>query len=52
MDKLTLYFDKSWFTGENLLSEEQETFVYASINITPAEVEALVSKNIKFRMLN
>lgn len=53
MDKLTLYFDESGFTGENLLSDEQKTFSYASINIAPAEAEALVAKIItKYKIQN
>ena len=46
MNQLTLYFDESGFTGENLLSNEQKTFSYASVGITPSEAEALVAKII------
>jgi len=47
LDKVTLYFDESGFTGENLLSEEQKTFAYASINIPHEEAERIVTKIIK-----
>lgn len=53
MNQLTLYFDESGFTGENLLSNEQKTFSYASVNITPSEAEALVAKIIaKYKIQN
>lgn len=53
MDKLTLYFDESGFTGENLLSDDQKTFSYASINITAIEAEALVARIItKYKIQN
>jgi len=53
LNQLTLYFDESGFTGENLLSNEQKTFSYASVNITSCEAEALVAKIIaKYKIQN
>jgi len=53
LNQLTLYFDESGFTGENLLSNEQKTFSYASVNITSCEAEALVTKIIaKYKIQN
>lgn len=53
MNQLTLYFDESGFTGENLLSDEQKTFSYASVNISSSEAEVLVAKIIvKYKIQN
>jgi len=41
--ELTLYFDESGFTGDNLLNDDQQTFAYGSINIDPERAEKLVS---------
>jgi len=52
-EKVILYFDESGFTGENLLSDEQKTFSYASVNITSSEAEALVARIIaKYKIQN
>lgn len=47
MEELNLYFDESGYTGENLLHEEQTTFVYSSINIDPEEAREFVENTIK-----
>ena len=47
MNQLVLYFDESGFTGENLLNNEQKTFAYASVNISPDKAKKLVTKIIK-----
>ena len=47
MNELILYFDESGFTGENLLSKNQHTFAYGSVNIQPDKAQKLVSKIIK-----
>ncbi len=53
MNTLTLYFDESGFTGENLLNPSQKTFAYASVNITPDKADKLVSKIIdKYKIQN
>lgn len=53
MDKLTLYFDESGFTGENLLSNDQETFAYASVNLSPSEAETIVQRIVsKYKIQN
>lgn len=46
MKELNLYFDESGYTGENLLHEEQTTFVYSSINIDPDEAKNFVNNAI------
>lgn len=53
MSELILYFDESGFTGENLLSDDQKTFAYGSINIDPERAENLVSHIIqKYKIQN
>ena len=47
MKELILYFDESGFTGENLLSKDQNTFAYSSVNIQPHKAQELVRKIIK-----
>jgi hypothetical protein len=47
LNELILYFDESGFTGENLLSKNQNTFTYGSVNIQPDKAQELVSKIIK-----
>lgn len=44
---MTLYFDESGFTGENLLSDDQKTFAYGSVSIDPERAESLVSHIIE-----
>ena len=53
MEQLTLYFDESGFTGENLLHNEQSTFAYASVNIAAKDAEVIVAKIIsKYKIQN
>lgn len=53
MNELILYFDESGFTGENLLSKDQQTFAYGSVNIEPNKAQELVSKIIeKYKIQN
>lgn len=53
MNELILYFDESGFTGENLLSKEQNTFAYGSVNIQPDKAQELVSRIIeKYKIQN
>jgi len=53
LDKVTLYFDESGFTGENLLCEDQQTFAYASVNIVAEEAQLIVDKIIdKYKIQN
>ena len=47
LSELILYFDESGFTGENLLSKDQSTFAYASVNIHPDKAQKIVSRIIK-----
>lgn len=42
MDKKTLYFDESGFTGYNLLDPKQPVFVIASTDIEPSEAEDIL----------
>jgi hypothetical protein len=53
LNELILYFDESGFTGENLLSKDQHTFAYGSVNIQPDKAQALVSRIIeKYKIQN
>lgn len=47
MNELILYFDESGFTGENLLSKDQNTFAYGSVSIQPDKAQELVSRIIE-----
>jgi len=53
LNELILYFDESGFTGENLLSKNQHTFAYGSINIQPDKARGIVSRIIeKYKIQN
>ncbi len=43
-NSVNVYFDESGYTGENLLSDNQPTFSYATVKITNAEAVELVNK--------
>lgn len=43
MSTISVYFDESGYTGENLLKEDQPTFSYATVEIDNDEAEKLVS---------
>ena len=47
-EEITIYFDESGYTGENLLKEDQPTFSYASVCINADDAEQIVS-NIIFK---
>jgi len=51
--EVTIYFDESGYTGENLLKEDQPTFSYASVCINSDDAEEIVSNIIsKYKIQN
>lgn len=51
--EITIYFDGSGYTGENLLKEDQPTFSYASVCIDSDDAEQIVSNIIsKYKIQN
>ncbi|MCB4747731.1 MAG: DUF3800 domain-containing protein [Sulfurovum sp.] len=47
MSTISVYFDESGYTGENLLKEDQPTFSYATVKINNKKAEKLVSDILK-----
>jgi hypothetical protein len=47
MESITVYFDESGYTGENLLKSDQPTFSYATVKIDNSKAEELVESIFK-----
>jgi hypothetical protein len=48
---MKVYCDEAGFTGNNLLDDQQQSFVYSSVAIEPAQAEDLVQKTVQdFRL--